>query len=126
MILTIFIIYAVMWVLLALYMRSLALKTFKKYQSWPHDFQNQLDPKYESILRHDFGKWDESAILRSCWTSYPLHLMSMSGYLLGFGILATIKRYIWLPDVIVNKYRMWFGRIAFKICFDLQEHFNPW
>ena len=72
----------------------------------------------------DFGKWDEKALLRRSYTSFPLRLTGVASFIIFFAVLATIHKYLKLPRSIVEIYRRYYGTFAFKLWIDVEPEFN--
>jgi 1-acyl-sn-glycerol-3-phosphate acyltransferase len=78
----------------------------------------------KSTVREDFGKWDESAIIKGCFIRLPLHLFLMVSFLGTYGILIWLQKYLKYPESIIELFRSKYGRLATAVDLKLIEEYN--
>jgi hypothetical protein len=122
MILTILITLGSLWLLLSTAAFLFAKKTFKKYRNFP---RIEVPASMEPIVRRDFGKWDEGAILRGCFLRFPLHFFMVASFLVTYGVLGSLQKYLKYPDSLIELFRSKYGRLACTIYCNLIEEFDP-
>jgi hypothetical protein len=109
------------WLIVSLAALIYVRKIFQHYRNYP---RIEYPEHIQSSVRTDFGKWDEKAIIRGCFTTFPIHATCMFLYLFFYAIIATAQKYLKYPDWVINIYRYNVGRFAFKICFNLIEDYD--
>jgi hypothetical protein len=118
MIFGILVTFVVSWLLLSLAAYYFVKKAFKKYRNYP---RIEVPENTLPAIRSDFGKWDESAIVKGCFLRFPLHLVAMAGFLAIYGLIAGLQKRLKFPNSFVNFYRYIGGRLASRICFNYIE-----
>ena len=109
--------------LLAIFALYWALLSFWCYRRLSHLFTKYRDtlriptsPNCDAFLRMDYGKWDRKALFRRCFTHFPLRMTLMVLFVVIYGLLAVLYRYVKLPGFIVDCHTNYFGSMAIKSC----------
>lgn len=106
----------VYWLFCSLTAFYLVKKTFKYYAKHP---QFPVPDHYGAFMRKDFGKWNQSEIIKGCFLRLPFKAPILIGYLLGFILLAYLRKYIPFPSKVIDLWRNYIGLLSMKMCFDL-------
>lgn len=121
MIVIILVLFVIYWLGLSIFCFRSLKKIFKKYRNV---LRIETPENYDAFLRMDFGKWDEKALLRRSFTAFPLRITALSSFLIIYGVIATLHKYLKLPRFLVQIYRRAYGRLVFKIWMDVRPEFD--
>lgn len=62
--------------------------------------------------------------MRGCFIRFPLHFFLMTSYLFSLTTLGILHHYLKFPKILVELFREHAGRLALRICININEAFD--
>ena len=88
----------VYWAFCSLYALYIVKKAIKTYRDHP---VFEVPEHYQSLMRQDFNKWDEAAIIRGCFWRFPIKFAVEFSFLFWLSIFSILNLKFKLPSTIV-------------------------
>ena len=104
--------------LFALYIVKKAIKTYRNHPIF------EVPEHYQSLMRQDFNKWDEAAIIRGCFWRFPIKFAFQFLFLFWLSIFSILNLKFNFPCTIVEFVRISLGRLSNIVMFEIEEHFD--
>lgn len=115
----------VIWQIIAIWGYITAIKAFKKYSSFTRP--ENVDPKYNAIIRNDFDKWDKEKVLFGCFTLLPIRVLLYASMIFGCVVFAVFMTILGPRSFLrrgLTIYMNTYGKLVTRLLCNIKEEFE--
>lgn len=116
---------AIAWVAIARWGYKKANQTFSKYSKY--DKIEDLDPKFNALIRGDFNRWNKQRILIGCWILLPFRVISFGTLFVSGMIFPALLMIFGQRTIIIKLFNIYlntYGRFIIRILCQIEEQYE--